>query len=210
MNDGQTQEMAMDRESLDTSLRNRERGSSRREAGCVPAKITKVNGKTVNVTQLIDAITYGEEGKREDVSPLDYEDVKFGPFGGEGIIISIEPKVGMRGIMFVTDYDVADIDAGKVSQDRIRGRSSGYFIPMLESEYLEGIVLQNESGGKITLLKDSATFEGTEGGPGKLSLTSSGGDLLFATSVVDAIKEMNEFWKATHNLSSPSAEGLTK
>ena len=112
--------------------------------------------------------------------------------------------------MFVTDYDVADIDAGKVSQDRIRGRSSGYFLPILESAYLDSIELQFEDGGKLTLDKSGAVAVGSAGGVGKLALTASGGDLICATSVVDAIKEMNAFWQATHGLSSPSAEGLTK
>lgn len=203
-------ERVEDTESMDVLMRNRERGSTRREAVCVPAEIVKVNKNTVNVKQLIKPITYDEEGKREDVDPLDYEDVKYGPIGGEGIFIFIPPKVGMKGLMYVTDYDVADIKTGTVTIDRIRGRSSGYFIPILDMDYVEEIIIKNESGGKITLSKDSAVFEGTEGGPGKLTLSSSGGDLIFATSVVDAIKEMNEFWKATHNLSSPSAEGLTK
>ena len=197
-------------EDLDTVLRQRERGATRREASCVPAEIVQVNGKTVNVKQIIDAITYDTDGKRVDVDPLDYEDVKYGAIGGEGVTIFVKPKVGMRGLMFVTDYDVADIDNGKVSQDRIRGRSSGYFIPILEAEYLDSIELQFEGGGKLTLDKNGAVMVGSEGGTGKLNLTSSGGDLLFNTSVVDAIKEMNEFWKSTHNLSSPSAEGLTK
>lgn len=199
-----------DTESMDVVLRNRERGSTRREAVCVPAEIVKVNAKTVNVKQLIKPITYGEEGKREDVDPLDYEDVRYGPIGGQGVYIFIPPKVGMKGLMYVTDYDVADIESGTVTIDRIRGRSSGYFIPILDMDYIEEIVIKNESGGKITLSKDNAVFEGTEGGPGKLTLSSTGGDLQFSTSVVDAIKEMNEFWKATHGLSSPSAEGLTK
>lgn len=197
-------------EDLDTVLRQRERGAARREASCVPAEIVQVNGKTVNVKQIIDAITYDTGGKRVDVDPLDYEDVKYGAIGGEGVTIFVKPKVGMRGLMFVTDYDVADIDSGKVSQDRIRGRSSGYFIPILEAEYLDSIELQFEGGGKLTLDKNGAVMIGSEGGTGKLNLTSSGGDLLFNTSVVDAIKEMNEFWKSTHNLSSPAAEGLTK
>ena len=197
-------------EDLDTMLRQRERGASRREASCVPAEITKVNSKTVNVKQIIDAVTYDVGGKRVDVDPLDYEDVKYGAIGGQNVSIFVKPKIGMRGLMFVTDYDVADIDAGKVSQDRIRGRSSGYFIPILEAEYLDSIELQFEDGGKLTLDKNGAVMVGSEGGTGKLNLTSSGGDLLFNTSVVDAIKEMNEFWKSTHNLSSPAAEGLTK
>lgn len=197
-------------EDLDTVLRQRERGAARREASCVPAEIVQVNGKTVNVKQIIDAITYDTGGKRVDVDPLDYEDVKYGAIGGEGVTIFVKPKVGMRGLMFVTDYDVADIDSGKVSQDRIRGRSSGYFIPILEAEYLDSIELQFEGGGKLTLDRNGAVMIGSEGGTGKLNLTSSGGDLLFNTSVVDAIKEMNEFWKSTHNLSSPAAEGLTK
>ena len=197
-------------EDLDTMLRQRERGASRREASCVPAEITKVNSKTVNVKQIIDAVTYDVGGKRVDVDPLDYEDVKYGAIGGQNVSIFVKPKIGMRGLMFVTDYDVADIDAGKVSQDRIRGRSSGYFIPILEAEYLDSIELQFEDGGKLTLDKNGAVMVGSDGGTGKLNLTSSGGDLLFNTSVVDAIKEMNEFWKSTHNLSSPAAEGLTK
>ena len=197
-------------EDLDTVLRQRERGAARREASCVPAEIVQVNGKTVNVKQIIDAITYDTGGKRVDVDPLDYEDVKYGAIGGEGVTIFVKPKVGMRGLMFVTDYDVADLASGKVSQDRIRGRSSGYFIPILEAEYLDSIELQFEGGGKLTLDKNGAVMIGSEGGTGKLNLTSSGGDLLFNTSVVDAIKEMNEFWKSTHNLSSPAAEGLTK
>ena len=197
-------------EDLDTMLRQRERGASRREASCVPAEITKVNGKTVNVKQIIDAVTYDVGGKRVDVDPLDYEDVKYGAIGGENVSIFVKPKVGMRGLMFVTDYDVADIDAGKVSQDRIRGRSSGYFIPILEAEYLDSIELQFEDGGKLTLDKSGAVMVGSAGAVGKLALTESGGDLICATSVVDSIKEHNEIVKACCGSGSPSAEGLTK
>lgn len=197
-------------EDLDTVLRQRERGATRREASCVPAEIVKVNGKTVNVKQIIDAITYDTDGKRVDVDPLDYEDVKYGAIGGEGVTIFVKPKVGMRGLMFVTDYDVADIDSGKVSQDRIRGRSSGYFIPILEAEYLDNIELQFEDGGKLTLDKSGAVAVGSAGGVGKLVLTASGGDLICVTSVVDAIKELNNIVKACCGSSSPSAEGLTK
>ena len=197
-------------EDLDTVLRQRERGATRREASCVPAEIVQVNGKTVNVKQIIDAITYDTDGKRVDVDPLDYEDVKYGAIGGEGVTIFVKPKVGMRGLMFVTDYDVADIDSGKVSQDRIRGRSSGYFIPILEAEYLDSIELQFEDGGKLTLDKSGAVMIGSAGAVGKLALTASGGDLICATSVVDAIKELNEIVKACCGSSSPSAEGLTK
>lgn len=197
-------------EDLDTVLRQRERGATRREASCVPAEIVQVNGKTVNVKQIIDAITYDTDGKRVDVDPLDYEDVKYGAIGGEGVTIFVKPKVGMRGLMFVTDYDVADIDSGKVSQDRIRGRSSGYFIPILEAEYLDNIELQFEDGGKLTLDKSGAVAVGSAGGVGKLVLTASGGDLICVTSVVDAIKELNNIVKACCGSSSPSAEGLTK
>ena len=112
--------------------------------------------------------------------------------------------------MFVTDYDVADIDAGKVSQDRIRGRSSGYFIPILEAKYLDSIELQFEDGGKLTLDKSGSIMVGSKGAVGKLSLTSSGGDLICSTSVVDAIKELNNIVKACCGASSPAAEGLTK
>ena len=178
-------------ESLDTVLKNRQRQAARREAVCVPAKITKVNDKTINVTQLIDAVGYDLDGVREDIEPLDYEDVKYGALGGEGITVFIPPKVGMRGLMFVTDYDVADIDAGKVSQDRIRGRSSGYFLPILEAEYIEEIELKNENGGKVILSK-------------------TGLELIGNTSVIDAIKELNAIVKACCGSSSPSAEGLTK
>lgn len=197
-------------EDLDTVLRQRERGATRREASCVPAEIVNINGKTVNVKQIIDAITYDTDGKRVDVDPLDYEDVKYGAIGGEGVTIFVKPKVGMRGLMFVTDYDVADIDSGKVSQDRIRGRSSGYFIPILEAEYLDNIELQFEDGGKLTLDKSGAVAVGSAGGVGKLVLTASGGDLICVTSVVDAIKELNNIVKACCGSSSPSAEGLTK
>lgn len=197
-------------ESLDTVLKNRQRQAARREAVCVPAKITKVNDKTVNVTQLIDAVGYDLDGVREDIEPLDYEDVKYGAIGGESVTIFVKPKVGMRGLMFVTDYDVADIDAGKVSQDRIRGRSSGYFLPILEAAYLDSIELQFEDGGKLTLDKSGAVVVGSAGGVGKLALTASGGDLICATSVVDAIKELNAIVKACCGSSSPSAEGLTK
>ena len=169
-----------------------------------------MNDKTINVTRLIDAVGYDLDGVREDIEPLDYEDVKYGAIGGENVTIFVKPKVGMRGLMFVTDYDVADIDAGKVSQDRIRGRSSGYFLPILEAQYLDSIELQFEDGGKLTLDKSGSVVVGSAGGIGKLALTASGGDLICATSVVDAIKEMNAFWQATHGLSSPSAEGLTK
>ena len=178
-------------ESLDTVLKNRQRQAARREAVCVPAKITKVNDKTVNVTQLIDAVGYDLDGVREDIEPLDYEDVKYGAIGGQGITVFIPPKVGMRGLMFVTDYDVADIDAGKVSQDRIRGRSSGYFLPILEAEYIEEIELKNENGGKVVLSK-------------------TGLELIGTTSVIDAIKELNDIVKGCCGSSSPSAEGLTK
>ena len=197
-------------ESLDTVLKNRQRQAARREAVCVPAKITKVNDKTINVTQLIDAVGYDLDGVREDIEPLDYEDVKYGAIGGESVTIFVKPKVGMRGLMFVTDYDVADIDAGKVSQDRIRGRSSGYFLPILEAAYLDSIELQFEDGGKLTLDKSGAVVVGSAGGVGKLALTASGGDLICATSVVDAIKELNAIVKACCGSSSPSAEGLTK
>lgn len=200
----------MGNESVDVVLRNRQRETTRREAVCVPAQITKVNDKTVNVKQIIDAITYDLDGKREDVSPLDYEDVKYGAIGGESVTIFVKPKVGMRGLMFVTDYDVADIDAGKVSQDRIRGRSSGYFLPILEAAYLDSIELQFEDGGKLTLDKSGAVVVGSAGGVGKLALTASGGDLICATSVVDAIKELNAIVKACCGSSSPSAEGLSK
>lgn len=200
----------MGNESIDVVLRNRQRETTRREAVCVPAQITKVNDKTVNVKQIIDAITYDLDGKREDVDPLDYEDVKYGAIGGESVTIFVKPKVGMRGLMFVTDYDVADIDAGKVSQDRIRGRSSGYFLPILEAAYLDSIELQFEDGGKLTLDKSGAVVVGSAGGVGKLALTASGGDLICATSVVDAIKELNVIVKACCGSSSPSAEGLTK
>lgn len=200
----------MGNESIDVILRNRQRETTRREAVCVPAQITKVNDKTVNVKQIIDAITYDLDGKREDVEPLDYEDVKYGAIGGESVTIFVHPKVGMRGLMFVTDYDVADIDAGKVSQDRIRGRSSGYFLPILESAYLDSIELQFEDGGKLTLDKSGAVAVGSAGGVGKLALTASGGDLICATSVVDSIKELNAIVKACCGSSSPSAEGLTK
>ena len=200
----------MGNESVDVVLRNRQRETTRREAVCVPAQITKVNEKTVNVKQIIDAITYDLDGKREDVSPLDYEDVKYGAIGGESVTIFVKPKVGMRGLMFVTDYDVADIDAGKVSQDRIRGRSSGYFLPILEAAYLDSIELQFEDGGRLTLDKSGAVMIGSAGGVGKLALTASGGDLICATSVVDAIKELNAIVKACCGSSSPSAEGLTK
>lgn len=200
----------MGSESVDVVLRNRQRETTRREAVCVPAQITKVNEKTVNVKQIIDAITYDLDGKREDVSPLDYEDVKYGAIGGESVTIFVKPKVGMRGLMFVTDYDVADIDAGKVSQDRIRGRSSGYFLPILEAAYLDSIELQFEDGGKLTLDKSGAVVVGSAGGVGKLALTASGGDLICSTSVVDAIKELNAIVKACCGSSSPSAEGLTK
>ena len=178
-------------ESLDTVLKNRQRQAARREAVCVPAKITKVNDKTINVTQLIDAVGYDLDGVREDIEPLDYEDVKYGAIGGEGITVFIPPKVGMRGLMFVTDYDVADIDAGKVSQDRIRGRSSGYFLPILEAEYIEEIELKNENGGKVILSK-------------------TGLELIGNTSVIDAIKELNDIVKSCCGSGSPSAEGLTK
>jgi hypothetical protein len=197
-------------EDLDTVLRQRERGSTRREAGCVPAEIVAINGKTVNVKQLVDAITYDLDGKRVDIAPLDYEDVKYGAIGGQGIHIFIPPKVGMRGFMMVTDYDVADIEAGKVSQDRIRGRSSGVFFPVLEADYIEDIEIVNETGGKITLSKTGAIVQGTESGVGRLVLTPSGGDLICATSVVDAIKELNDIVKSCCGSSSPAAEGLTK
>jgi hypothetical protein len=177
-------------ESLDGTFRARERTGARTEAVCVPAKIVKVNDKTVNVVQLLDAIGY-EDGERKDVSPLDYEDVKYGAIGGQGISIFIPPKVGMTGLMFVTDYDVADIEKGKVSQDTIRRRSSGYFMPILESKYIENIEIVNENGGKIILSK-------------------SGIDCIGGTSMVDAIKELNDIVKSCCGSSSPAADGLIK
>ena len=199
-------------QSLEQVLKNRERVNDRKQAVCVPAEIVAINenNKTLNVKQLVDIPTYGLEGKRVDVEPLDYEEVKYGAIGGEAIKIFIPPQVGMKGLMFVTDYDVAYNDGGVVGQDRVRGRSSGYFLPILEAKYIENIEIVNEKGGKITLTKDSAVFEGTESGVGKLTLSSSGGDLLFNTSVVDAIKELNNIVKACCGSSSPSAEGLTK
>lgn len=180
-------------QSLDQVLKNRERVNDRKQAVCVPAEIVAINenNKTLNVKQLVNIPTYDLEGKRVDVEPLDYEEVKYGAIGGESIKIFIPPQVGMKGLMFVTDYDVAYNDGGVVGQDRVRGRSSGYFLPILEAKYVENIEIVNENGGKITLSK-------------------TGGDVVLNTSVVDAIKELNNIVKACCGSSSPSAEGLTK
>lgn len=180
-------------QSLDQVLKNRERVNDRKQAVCVPAEIVAINenNKTLNVKQLVDIPTYDLEGKRIDVEPLDYEEVKYGAIGGESIKIFIPPQIGMKGLMFVTDYDVAYNEVGAVGQDRVRGRSSGYFLPILEAKYIENIEIVNENGGKITLSK-------------------TGGDVVLNTSVVDAIKELNDIVKACCGSSSPSAEGLTK
>ena len=180
-------------QSLDQVLKNRERVNDRKQAVCVPAEIVAINAnnKTLNVKQLVAIPTYDLEGKRVDVEPLDYEEVKYGAIGGESIKIFIPPQVGMKGLMFVTDFDVAYNDSGFVGQDRVRGRSSGYFLPIVEAKYIENIEIVNENGGKITLSK-------------------TGGDVVLNTSVVDAIKELNAIVKACCGSSSPSAEGLTK
>ena len=180
-------------QSLDQVLKNRERVNDRKQAVCVPAEIVAINAnnKTLNVKQLVAIPTYDLEGKRVDVEPLDYEEVKYGAIGGESIKIFIPPQVGMKGLMFVTDFDVAYNDSGFVGQDRVRGRSSGYFLPIVEAKYIENIEIVNENGGKITLSK-------------------TGGDVVLNTSVVDAIKELNNIVKACCGSSSPSAEGLTK
>ena len=180
-------------QSLDQVLKNRERVNDRKQAVCVPAEIVAINAnnKTLNVKQLVAIPTYDLEGKRVDVEPLDYEEVKYGAIGGESIKIFIPPQVGMKGLMFVTDFDVAYNDSGFVGQDRVRGRSSGYFLPIVEAKYIENIEIVNENGGKITLSK-------------------TGGDVVLNTSIVDAIKELNNIVKACCGSSSPSAEGLTK
>ena len=180
-------------QSLDQVLKNRERVNDRKQAVCVPAEIVAINAnnKTLNVKQLVAIPTYDLEGKRVDVEPLDYEEVKYGAIGGESIKIFIPPQVGMKGLMFVTDFDVAYNDSGFVGQDLVRGRSSGYFLPIVEAKYIENIEIVNENGGKITLSK-------------------TGGDVVLNTSVVDAIKELNAIVKACCGSSSPSAEGLTK
>lgn len=179
-------------QSLDQVLKNRERVNDRKQAVCVPAEIVAINenNKTLNVKQLVYIPTYDLEGKRVDVEPLDYEEVKYGAIGGEAIKIFIPPQVGMKGLMFVTDYDVAYND-GVVGQDRVRGRSSGYFLPILEAKYIENIEIANENGGKIIL-------------------TKTGIDLIGGASVIDAIHELNNIVKACCGSSSQSAEGLTK
>ena len=180
-------------QSLDQVLKNRERVNDRKQAVCVPAEIVAINAnnKTLNVKQLVAIPTYDLEGKRVDVEPLDYEEVKYGAIGGESIKIFIPPQVGMKGLMFVTDFDVAYNDSGFVGQDRVRGRSSGYFLPIVEAKYIENIEIVNENGGKITLSKSFFY-------------------VVLNTSVVNAIKELNNIVKACCGSSSPSAEGLTK
>lgn len=190
--------------SLYAAKRETDRADERTRSNATPCRITKVNKSTVNVTPLMAQLVY-QDGERADAQPLEFEDVRYGGFGGGESYIHIPPIVGMIGFLIVTDFDVGDIDQGAVIVDKLAGRSSGYFIPMMHSDYLEHIEIYYK-GSKIEITDGDITLTPASGtvkiiGDIDVSGSAKVGDTL--TAAVDVVAGGISTKTHVHRIISP-------
>ena len=180
----------INKQTLNDVIRGHGMASMIRQSTAVPAVITKVNGNTVNVKPLQSPVRYDEQGARNDIAdPLDYEDVRVvsGIFSaGDGIYVP--PKIGMKGLFIVADYE----GDGVVDYAAVRQRSSGWFLP---SE-------QVDNGDKIIIKFGAST----------ITLTDSGIDIIDAggNSLIDGVKELNSIVRGCCGSGSGTLEAFQK